>query len=160
MVALVLMVMLPEEPSWERLQAIVHGFCSSECVFSGPECVCLLPYTVHVPGVIVAVVYSLTPCHCCSLLLDYCCLSTHTETLTCTHTFQPLQSLWMNCEPLLRWMLLVTVGTADVLVLPAWSDTHSHLALSSLAYILSLVFPKATCPTYPQCTPATQTRVN
>lgn len=78
MVALALMVMLPEEPSWKHLHAPTHHHTAS---------------TMHgFPGVIVAVVYSLTPCHCSSPLLDYCCLSTHTH----LHTHISISSVLMN----------------------------------------------------------------
>lgn len=138
MVALVLMGMLPEELRWEYPHAIGHGFCLSVCTLSGPMRVFACCHIQHM---------SLVQGHCCSCLLQFDTVSLPLSIagfllFFYTHTFQSLESLWMNCEPWLRWMSLVTVGTADVLVPPTCSGAHtrthavSHLAVCSLAYIL------------------------
>ncbi len=160
MEALVLMGMLPEGLSWECLQAIGQCLCLSVCTISVSMCVfvcCHIQYWS-----LVSVVYSLTPCRCPSLLLYCCCLSAHPFTLT-YHTRTSISWVLMN--------ELWTVTEVDVACYrgnsrcarSARMQRHTltpGVCVCSLAYILSLVFPKATRPTYPQCTPATQTRVN
>lgn len=119
------------------------------CIHEIGPCVCLSPYTIY----ILVGTLLLPSSHFDAALLNCWIFVAYTP----WHTYSDTDfSVLMN-EPWLIWMLLVTVGTADVLVPRTCNDTHthlhththySHLAACSLAYILSPVFPKATHPTY------------
>lgn len=151
-------ILLAEGRSWKHMQLRCNLFfflCTLleyVCV-----CVCLLPYITHVPGGGVVVVSIVT-------LFQYNCSTVISAVFphTHTHVLQSLESLWMNCEPWLRWMLLW--GQQMCLFLP-YTEIHSRThKLTPGSVFISLhplsIFPKATRPTYPQCTPAAQTRVN
>lgn len=163
--------MLPEGLSWEWLQAIGRGLCLSVWTLSEFICACVLPYTLHVPRV----------GWCCCLrcvIAPFSMLFVCADTLAHTHTHRHVPTCasisrvsyewtvnrdWGGCC-LLPWeqqMCSFRPHAAMQSHTQAWRPhTHTPGSVFISPHPLSLSSPKATRPTYPQCTPATQTGVN
>lgn len=125
----------------------------------GP-CVCLSPSTIYT---LVGTLF-LPSSHFDTALLNCWIFVAYTH----WHTYSDTDFSVLVNEPWLMWMLLVTVGTADVLVPRTCNDTHTlahtHPRLTPGNMLISLhsvsCVPQGHMPHLPQCSPATYTRVN